>query len=97
MTKKQNCWEFKQCSFGPDGNGLCPAARPGKLDGMHNGQNGGRACWVIAGTYCGGEPQGEFVHKYSTCTNCKFYQMVREEEGAGFQITLLLMKRLKAA
>ena len=97
MKVKQNCWEFKNCSFGPDAQVLCPAARPGKLDGMHNGQMGGRACWVIAGTFCGGSPQGEFVKKYPTCMNCDFYQIVREEEGANFQITLFLMKRLRAA
>ena len=97
MKTKKNCWEFKNCSFGPDGNGLCPAAQSGKLDGVHNGKNRGRACWVISGTLCGGAPQGAFVDKYSTCTKCEFYQMVREEEGPNFQITLILMKRLKAA
>jgi hypothetical protein len=102
MSEKRNCWEFKNCGFGPRGNkiddlGICPAARSGKLDGVHNGHNRGRVCWVIAGTLCGGAPQGEFVKKYSTCMNCEFYKMVREEEGANFQITLLLMKRLKAA
>ena len=102
MNGRKNCWEHKECGFGPRGdkiedNGICPAAQSGKLDGLHNGQKRGRTCWVISGTLYGGKPQGEFVKKYSTCTKCEFYQMVREEEGPNFQITLILMKRLKAA
>ena len=92
MKERLNCWEFKGCGLGPRGDkademGICPAARSSKLDGVHNGQNGGRACWVIAGTFSGGEPQGEFAKKYSTCMNCEFYQMVKEEESANFLIT----------
>ena len=102
MKKEMNCWDFKECGLGPDDDkinkiGICPAARAEILDGVHHGKSGGRACWVVPGTFCGGEAQGEFVQKYSTCMNCDFYQIVREEEGPKFQITLLLMKRFKAA
>lgn len=31
-------------------------------------------CWLIAGTMCGGSPQGEFALKYKNCTGCDVYQ-----------------------
>ena len=31
-------------------------------------------CWLIAGTMCGGKPQGRFVEKYDFCTECEIYQ-----------------------
>lgn len=99
MEKKQNCWEYKKCGYGPNGNNCkrltCPTATESRLDGVHNGLRAGRACWVVAGTYCDGTVQGKFAQKYSTCMNCDFYQKVLQEEGHKFQITLQLMKRLR--
>jgi len=99
MERRLNCWEYKKCGCGPEDSmadaAKCPAIFEKKLDGVHNGKNAGRTCWVIAGTYCNGAVQGKFAQKYSTCLNCDFYQMVLEEEGPGFEITLLLMKRLR--
>ncbi|GBD98556.1 hypothetical protein BMS3Abin07_00576 [bacterium BMS3Abin07] len=56
---KRNCWEFKGCGREPGGKnaeglGVCPAATYERLDGIHRGKNGGRVCWIIAGTMCGG-------------------------------------------
>ena len=31
-------------------------------------------CWLIAGTMCGGSPQGKFVEKYGLCTKCDVFQ-----------------------
>lgn len=54
------CWERKQC-----GQLGCPAY-----------QNTCGRCWIIAGTLCGGEPQGKFAKKYQSCKECEIYQEV---------------------
>jgi hypothetical protein len=99
MEQRLNCWEYKKCGFGPnefnEANKKCPTVSESKLDGVHNGVKAGRACWVVAGTYCNGTVQGKFAQKYSTCLNCDFYRKVLEEEGSRFEITLRLMKRLR--
>ncbi len=82
---KKNCWEIMACGRGPAGNDgagedVCPAALAGALDGVHGGTNGGRACWVVAGTFCGGVVQGQFARKYFDCRACAFYEQVRGEE-----------------
>ena len=99
MEKRLNCWEYKNCGYGPDENNkkskICPTVSEDRLDGVHRGAKAGRACWVVAGTYCNGAVQGKFAQKYNTCSNCDFYQKVLAEEGPKFEITLRLMKRLK--
>ncbi len=86
---KLNCWEFKKCGREPDGEnveelGVCIAAIKTKLDKINDGKNGGRACWVVAGTLCKGKPQGSFVHKIFECLQCDFYKKVLKEEGENF-------------
>lgn len=99
--KKLNCWEFKNCGRESGGEHsyemrLCPAAKEPLLDGVHDGKEAGRACWVVAGTLCAsGKPQGVFAKKYDTCKNCDFYRLVIEEENSHFEITLSLMNRLR--
>jgi len=61
MTEKMNCWEYKKC--GKDKTGSCPAYE----------KKAGFLCWMVAGTMCGGEPQGTFVQKIGNCKNCDFY------------------------
>jgi len=85
---KLNCWEFKQCGRNPGGAkvaelGVCPAATESRTEGMHGGKMGGRACWAIAGTFCGGKQQGSFVSKLTTCLECNFHETVLQEEGPG--------------
>lgn len=87
---KQNCWEFKRCGRQPDGAktkelGVCPASTESRTIGVNDGLNGGRACWAIAGTLCGGNVQGSFASKVSNCMKCDFYQLVRNEEGVKHQ------------
>lgn len=87
---KINCWEFKKCGRQTNGSkvtelGVCPASMENKTDKINDGKNGGRACWVIAGTLCKGEIQGTFALKIKNCLNCDFYRLVRKEEGINFK------------
>jgi hypothetical protein len=61
--------------------GVCPAATETALQGVNGGKNGGRACWALAGTLCGGKVQGSFAKKMTNCLKCDFYQQVAAEEG----------------
>lgn len=96
---KINCWEHKKCGREPGGakaNGNpCHAATETKLNGVHGGKNGGRACWVVAGTLCGGQVQGTFAAKAKNCMSCDFYKMVVKEEGSNFEATQKLLARMK--
>lgn len=83
--KKLNCWEFKKCGREPGGEnietyGVCPAATATSFDGFHGGVCAGRACWAVAGTFCGGQPQGTFARKIKNCAKCDFHQLVITEE-----------------
>lgn len=85
-VKKQQCWEFKKCGREPGGEkvkelGICPAAIDTTSDGLNDGKNGGRMCWALAGTFCGGIVQGTFAQKQVSCMSCDFYKKVKEEEG----------------
>lgn len=55
---ESRCWEIKEC-----GEKNCPAYK-----------NECGRCWLVAGTMCGGEPQGRFVHKFEFCTECEVFQ-----------------------
>jgi eukaryotic-like serine/threonine-protein kinase len=84
--RRRNCWEVKRCGREPGGgladqDGVCPAADDRSFDGINSGKCGGRICWAVAGTFCGGRPQGTFAEKRATCLNCDFYQQVQKEEG----------------
>ncbi len=98
---KMNCWEFKKCERQPGGQltgelGVCPASTQKMLNGVHEGENAGRACWAIAGTFCGGIIQGSEAQKQGNCWKCDFFQLVRREEtpaARGFSATLLGMTK----
>ena len=99
---KQNCWEFKQCGREPRGAnarlmGVCPAAVEESLDSVHEGKKGGRACWIIAGTLCGGQVQGTFGAKFKSCEQCDFYQKVWAEEKGNFKYSSTLLARMRQA
>ncbi|MEJ2695689.1 MAG: hypothetical protein P8013_03485 [Candidatus Sulfobium sp.] len=100
MAKKKNCWEVMKCGREPGGKnarelGICPAASDKRLGGVHGGEKAGRACWVIAGTFCDGLVQGTFAQKYQDCSVCEFYRLVRKEEGTRYRTSLDLLKKLK--
>lgn len=88
---KVNCWEVKKCGRHPGGIkvaelGICPAATDASSSGLNNGVNGGRICWAVTGTFCGGKVQGTFAAKRLSCMSCEFYQAVNKEEGQNFKI-----------
>ena len=70
--------------------GVCPAAADDSFDGINSGECGGRICWAVAGTFCGGCVQGSFAVKRPSCLNCDFYHMVQEEEGMANRQTKFL-------
>ena len=83
---RRNCWEIKECGREPGGReveqlGVCPAAVDESADGINGGKNGGRICWAVARTFCGGKVQGSFAEKELSCMVCNFFKLVREEEG----------------
>ena len=95
-----NCWEFKKCGREPGGMraaelGVCTAATEFKANGVNGGKNGGRACWAIAGTLCGGKVQGSYAQKLSNCMTCDFYQVVRNEQGKDLKTGTQLLALLK--
>ena len=91
MEQKANCWEFKKCGRETGGIkskelGVCPAAEAASANGVNGGTNGGRACWALSGTLCGGKVQGTFAQKVASCQSCEFYRMVRQQEESGFAL-----------
>lgn len=85
MLFKENCWEFMKCGRELNGHnvhlsGVCPAVLATELNAMHAGINGGRACWIVAGTFCNGEVQGTFACKEEGCSDCLFFEKVLREE-----------------
>jgi hypothetical protein len=98
---KQNCWEFKNCGREDGGAkvfelGVCPSATEKSTNGTNSGKNGGRACWAVAGTLCGGKVQGSFIAKVGNCMKCEFYLKVIDEEGGDFVTTSVILEKLKA-
>ena len=99
---KMNCWEAKKCGREIGGGktselGVCPTAMESRLAGVHDGKFGGRACWVVGGTLCGGKEQGTFAQKYHNCEKCEFYLQVKREEGPKFVLSVILLNKLKAS
>ncbi len=96
---KQNCWESKKCGREPGGAnsielGVCPAATETRVNGMNSGKNGGRTCWAIAGTLCGGKVQGAFATKLTNCMSCDFYKLVGTEEGPNHESSKAILAKL---
>jgi hypothetical protein len=64
-----DCWRFKKCGREQGGVksselGVCPAFR----------KRAGEACWLVAGTFCGGQARGSFAQKAKNCMPCDFYK-----------------------
>jgi len=61
--------------------GACPAATDESFEDINSGTCGGRFCWAVAGTFCGGRIQGTYAEKRDSCLSCSFYHLVQAEEG----------------
>jgi len=88
---KANCWEIMGCGRQVGGHrvaelGVCPATTCATCAGANGGVQGGRLCWAVAGTLCGGEVQGSFAAKSASCTACEVFKRVQAEEGPAFQL-----------
>lgn len=100
MSRKLNCWEFNKCGREPGGVnveelGVCPSSVETRAGGINGGINGGRACWAISGTLCGGTVSGTFVTKYRDCRGCAFYLKVKKEERGHWKNAKVILERLK--
>jgi hypothetical protein len=98
--KKKNCWEFKECGREPGGRnvaalGVCAAATEERADGIHQGDNGGRACWAVTGSLCKIENSGITAREFSDCQQCTFYEMVRREEHPGFKVMTIVLNDIR--
>ncbi|MBF0537123.1 MAG: acetylxylan esterase [Nitrospirae bacterium] len=100
MSDKLNCWQFNNCQREVGGDkvmelGACPVSFETRLDGFHGGSNGGRACWAIAGTLCGGKPKGTLAKKLKDCMLCDFHRLVIEEEEDNYKSVALFLKEFR--
>jgi len=72
-----------------------PGAADERLHGVHGGVNAGRACWVVAGTFCEEKFRAHLLKNCETALSAIFFDLVRKEEGTNYQISLALLKKLK--
>ncbi len=87
----KNCWDFKKCGREIGGInvktlGVCPAATFEPSHGFLEGENGGRACMYITGTFCSGIIQGTFVEKVKNCVKCDFYKKLKRSFPIGSNV-----------
>jgi hypothetical protein len=100
QKNNMNCWEFKKCGREPNGVnskelGVCPAATEIRVNGVHGGKNGGRCCWAVAGTLCGGKIQGGIGDKALECLACDFYKKTwKEEQGNSYKTPAEILRIL---
>jgi PAS domain S-box-containing protein len=66
FNQANKCWEAKKC-----GKKECPCY----------GKEGMR-CWQQAGTFCGGEAQGEFAQKVNSCLECSHFKNVTRDPAS---------------
>ena len=87
-NERLNCWEYQRCGREPGGlrssRGVCPAAISDSLDGVHHGSSGGRSCWVVTDTLCGGRTSGAHAEKQCECRKCSFMKRVEVEESLDY-------------
>jgi diguanylate cyclase (GGDEF)-like protein len=75
------CWEIKNCDKKD-----CPAYK----------SSCGR-CWIIAGTMCNEQPQGQFALKYGSCIKCNVYQeaVLSDPENEIYEHLIVLVHSLR--
>jgi len=92
---KLNCWEFFNCGREAGGEkvhelGICPAAIFDPADGFLDGNNAGKACAYVAGTFCSGTIQGTAREKEKNCAACEFYNALRDRYGSEVSLSSFL-------
>lgn len=86
-----NCWQFMGCKFNNNfinirmlnnnDSETCPVLFNEKYNGINNGLNAGRICWLVLNTRCYGYLQKDYCQKIMICSTCEFYNLVKEEES----------------
>ena len=76
-----DCWDYMQCGRVPGGAnatefGICPAYT----------SDAGQACWLVAGTFCGGRVQGTFAQKMDSCLGCEFYKQIELNDRTAMRL-----------
>jgi len=56
-------------------------------DGVNGGQNAGRFCWAVVGTFRRDTPQGTHAEEVRNCIGCRFFKQVQNEEERDLAIT----------
>ncbi len=72
-----------------------PTASTISSNGTNDGKNGGRICWAIAGTFCGGTVQGDFAKKQASCMACDVFKQIKAEQGPEFKMLKSIMEYAK--
>lgn len=85
----KNCWASRSCGREAGGSKesslvTCPATTKTGHERKSRGKSGGRYCWKVAGTLCGGVGQGTWASKMHNCRACFFFQTVQKELSAAF-------------
>jgi hypothetical protein len=60
-----NCWDIIKCGAAKVAS--CPAPL----------QKAGRKCWLVAGTFSGGQIACDHALKLKSCKECDFYKSVK--------------------
>ena len=86
MSRKLNCWEYKNCGREKGGLmvgvlGECPVATAMQHDGSNGGRAAGRVCWTVRN--CSSRLARAGVGRLTDCHQCEFYRRVLHEEEAG--------------
>ena len=81
ISKKQNCWEYMKCGRGSGGEmvaelGICRAASDEFFNGANGGENGGRICFAVAGTFSNNVAQCSCLEKLASCEDCSFFKIL---------------------
>lgn len=64
-----------------DSLGVCHVATESAADGLNEGKNGGRICWIIAENCTEDESSCPHKKNPSSCFGCEFRYKVMLEEG----------------